>query len=86
MCGGDLCPRDSIQTIMAAFGVFIAAYINANIFGELTMILQSIGIEEQKFQSKLSFCNNTMINLKLPQHIQWQVRHQLKSFHPLEIN
>ena len=48
MCGGDLCPRDVVQTVMAAFGVFMAAYINANIFGELTMILQSIGMEEER--------------------------------------
>ena len=43
MGGGDFGPLNILQTILAAFGVFMAAYINANIFGELTMILQGIG-------------------------------------------
>lgn len=86
MCGGDFCPTNALETLLAAFGVFMAAYINANIFGELTMILESMGLEEEQFQYRLSFCNNTMINLRLPLEIRQQVRHELKANAPLEGN
>lgn len=33
--GSDILPMDSMQTIVAAFGIFMGAVINANIFGEL---------------------------------------------------
>lgn len=86
MGGGDFGPMNSRQTILAAFGVFMAAYINANIFGELTMILQSIGEEEQKFENKMSFCNNTMINLNLEEQLRNDVRRMVKMHFPMEIN
>lgn len=56
MGGGDFCPITEVQITLAAFGVFMAAYINANIFGELTMILQGIGKEEEDFQTKFFLC------------------------------
>lgn len=68
--GMDICPRDLSQTTLAAFGVFIGSIINANIFGELAVILQSMGRTEKKFQSKLAAMNTAMINLNLPQNIQ----------------
>lgn len=86
MGGGDFCPTNTVQIIFAAFGVFMAAYINANIFGELTMILEGIGKEEEEFQQKFFQCQNTMLNLLLPFSLCQDVRSQLKVFAPLELN
>jgi hypothetical protein len=36
-------------TFFAAFGTMIGAIINANIFGELAVILASIGKDEKEF-------------------------------------
>lgn len=36
--GSDITPRDTLQTVIAAIGLFFGAIINANIFGELAMI------------------------------------------------
>ena len=55
---------------MASIGVFMAAYINANIFGELQMLLASIGIESQQFDLKKSQIDTAMINLNLPSHLK----------------
>jgi len=46
--------------------VFLGGLINANIFGELTVILQGMDKEVKSFQSKLAMMNTAMINLKLP--------------------
>ena len=86
MGGGDFCPENIYQVIMASIGVFMAAYINANIFGELNMLLETIGIESQRFDLKKSQMDTAMINLKLPAHIKQQVRSQLFMFAPLEVS
>ena len=70
MGGGDFCPENIYQVMMASIGVFMAAYINANIFGELNMLLENIGIESQKFDIKKSQIDTAMINMKLPYHLK----------------
>lgn len=71
---------------MASIGVFMAAYINANIFGELQMLLASIGIESQQFDLKKSQIDTAMINLNLPSHLKQKARTQLFVFAPLELS
>ena len=51
---------------MAAIGCFMGAIINANIFGELAMILSSIDKVDKSFQQKLAQTNTAMINIKVP--------------------
>jgi len=75
--GMDISPRNFAQTSVAAFGVFVGSIINANIFGELAVILQGMGRTEKHFQSKLAAMNTAMINLNLPKDIQQQVRDQI---------
>jgi hypothetical protein len=55
---------------LATFGLFMGAVINANIFGELQVILNSIGIEEKEFQNYYTSNNSVMIHLNLPEEIQ----------------
>lgn len=74
LLGGDLLPNDSFQTIVASIAVFLGAIINANIFGELAMILASMDHEEKNFQSFFSASNTAMINLDLPSEVQQKVR------------
>ena len=47
----------------------LGAIINANIFGELVVIVESMGKDEKKFQSKFSATNTVMIDLKLPEKL-----------------
>lgn len=46
---------------MAACGLFFGAIINANIFGELAVIMASIGHHEKEFQKKYASANTVMI-------------------------
>ena len=43
----------------------LGAIINANIFGELVVIVASMGRVEKQFQSKFASMNTVLINLKL---------------------
>ena len=66
MGGGDFCPENITQVIMASIGVFMAAYINANIFGELQMLLQALSLETDSFDLKKAQIDTTIIKINLP--------------------
>lgn len=72
--GNGVLPQDSIQTILGATGIFFGAIINANIFGELSMIFQSLNKNEDAFKLKVAKMNTSMINLKLPNDLQLESR------------
>lgn len=53
MLGGvDQQPRTFLQVGFASFGIFFGAIINANIFGEITVIMQSMGKNTREFESR----------------------------------
>ena len=49
LLGNDYFPINSIETLVASLGIFMGAIINANIFGELAVILASMGKDEKLF-------------------------------------
>lgn len=79
MLGGDIFPMTFSQTLLGAIGIFMGAIINANIFGELAVILSQIGKAEKTFQSNLAAMNTAMINLGLPSQLQHDIRDSLIS-------
>ena len=60
-----------------ATGVMLGAIINANIFGELAVIMSSMGQVEKQFQSVMASMNTVMIELKLPDDLAHQVRQSI---------
>jgi predicted membrane-bound mannosyltransferase len=46
----------------------MGAVINANIFGELSVILAGMGKDENRFQSLYASANTVMIDLKLKEN------------------
>ena len=75
--GGGIGPLTSLQTAVASSGLFIGGIINANIFGELSVILSCLDKYNKIFQSKMALTNTSMIDLKLSQHIKQEVRHTM---------
>lgn len=49
MTGNDVGPRNSSQIIMGALGLFLGAVINANIFGELAVLITSVSSKNNDF-------------------------------------
>ena len=64
---------------MAAFATFAGAIINANIFGELAVLITQLSQKQQEFLKKIDDMNTAMKNIKLPQNIQAKVRDYLYS-------
>lgn len=65
LLGGDILPKSGLQIFYASLGVMFGAIINANIFGELVVIVESMGRAEKQFQSKFASMNTVMITLNL---------------------
>ena len=49
LLGGDYYPMTTAEVLCAAVGIFLGAIINANIFGELVVIMESMGKDEKMF-------------------------------------
>jgi hypothetical protein len=73
LTGNDVGPRGYTQTIFATSTVLLGAIINANIFGELAVILATMNKNAALFQSKLDTANAAMKNLSLPEKLQVKV-------------
>ena len=75
--GSDLLPLNLSQTIFSSFGVFMGAVIQANIFGELVIILANMDKYLRIFDYKIVRYNTTMIYINLPFNLQQEIRHML---------
>lgn len=73
LTGNDIGPRGYAQTIFCAMIVTVGAIVNANIFGELAVILATMNRNAALFQAKLDTANAAMKNLSLPEKLQVQV-------------
>jgi hypothetical protein len=51
----------------------IAAIINANIFGNMAVLLAGLGRKSAQFQENLDTANTAMKNMKLPEDLQLKV-------------
>ena len=61
--GVDIQPRSIFQTIIVSVGLFFGAVINANIFGELALILSDMNKQLKRFELKMARTNTVMIDL-----------------------
>lgn len=73
LSGNDLGPRAWWQLLFVAAAVLLGAIINANIFGELAVILSNLNRKASQFQAKLDIANSAMRNLSLPDKLQVSV-------------
>lgn len=73
LTGNDVGPRGYAQLIFASWSITLGAIINANIFGELAVILATMNRNAAVFQAKLDVANAAMKNLSLPEKLQVQV-------------
>ena len=73
LTGNDLGPRGELQIIFVAMAVAWGAIVNANIFGELAVILSNLNRKSTLFQAKLDIANTAMKTLSLPDKLQVKV-------------
>ena len=79
LAGNDLLPQGTVQILFATIAIFAAAIINANIFGNIAVLLQQINRKNANFQEKLELANTTMKNLRIPERLQKTIQQYLTS-------
>lgn len=72
--GNDVGPRGSLQLWFVSFMLLAGAIINANIFGNMAVILSSLNKKSTTFQEKLDNGNETMKNLKIPSKLMDEIK------------
>jgi len=59
---------------LATVLLICGALMNANIFGTIANIFQSINRKAQRFQEQIDVANTSMKNMKLPEPLQGSIR------------
>lgn len=73
LTGNDIGPRGSLQVAFVVIFVTMGAIINANIFGELAVLVSAMNRKATLFQEKIDIANTAMKNMNLPEKIQLRV-------------
>jgi len=77
LAGNDIGPRDEFQMLILTLLLLMSAIINANIFGNIAVLLQQINRKATKFQEKMENASSTMKNLKIPEAVKKKIHHYL---------
>ena len=70
LAGGDIGPRGEVQLWFWIVTLIVWAIINANIFGNLAVLISSMNRKSTLFQDKMDTVNTAMRNMKLPEVTQ----------------
>jgi len=73
LTGNDILPRGTFQVAFVACFITIGAIINANIFGNMALIIVDLNKKSAEFQGQIDTANTAMKNMKLPLSIQERV-------------
>lgn len=66
LTGNDIVPRGTFQVAFVATFITIGAIINANIFGNMALIISDLNRKSAEFQGQIDTANTAMKNMKLP--------------------
>ena len=77
LTGNDITPKGLLQVMIVSFMLFAGSIINANIFGNLAVLLQQLNRKSNEFQEKVDNANSAMKNLAIPEEIQESVQKYL---------
>lgn len=79
LAGNDMFPQDSLQIAFATILVLAGAIINANIFGNIAVLLQQLNRKAAAFQAKLENANSAMKSLAINDGLQKEIQLYLMS-------
>ena len=71
--GNDIQASKTLELAFCVPVLIIGALMNANIFGEVAVIVTSANRKSMKFQERIDMTRNSMKNLNLPESIQQKV-------------
>ena len=74
LTGNEIEPRDDLQIAVASILTILGALIIANIFGTFAVVVTSLNRKNSKFQEKIDTANSSMLNMKIPELLQEEIR------------
>lgn len=74
LAGNDLFPHGTLQISVATFLVLAGAIINANIFGNIAVLLQQLNRKAASFQAKLENATSAMKSLAIKEELQKEIQ------------
>ncbi|CAI2362152.1 unnamed protein product [Moneuplotes crassus] len=77
LAGNDMLPQGDRQIMFLSIALFAAAIINANIFGNIAVLLQQIYRKTAQFQEKVENATSTMKNLHVPENLSKRIQEYL---------
>lgn len=66
LTANDLGPVGRVQTALVVFGILMGAIYNANIFGNMALLISEMNKKIEAFESVINTSNTAMKHLKLP--------------------
>jgi hypothetical protein len=79
--GNDVGPRGYYELFFVSVILVTTAIINANIFGNIALLIQSMNLKATKFQEKMEYAHDSMKNMKIPEKLQSKVKSYLSYTH-----
>ncbi len=70
-------PRTNFELGFVGSSMVAGAVINANIFGEMAVLVQMISRKSSRFQEQIDSSNTAMKNIRLTQDLQSNIRDYL---------
>jgi hypothetical protein len=76
--GNDMGARDDVQLVFISVANIMGAIMQANLFGELAVLVYSINKKAINLQEKIDTVNTSMNNLQLPDDLQEEIVNFIK--------
>ena len=81
LTSNDYFPSEDLEILYACCCCLAGALLNANLFGQLAVLVQNLNRKAAALQKKIDISNTAMTNMQLPKDIQEQVFAFIKSTH-----
>jgi hypothetical protein len=72
--GNEMAPRTDLEIAVVISISLAGSIINANIFGEMAVLVEMIQRKSNRVQNKIDATNTAMQNIKLPVENQKEIR------------
>lgn len=82
LTSNDLGPVGRFQTIIVVSGILMGSIANANIFGNMALLISEMNKKEENFQMIIDTSNTAMKNLDLPPSIHVRIVTYLNYIYP----
>jgi len=75
LSGNEINPVGESHVLATVVLTISGSLLTANIFGAFAVIVSNLNRKNSKFQEKIDTANSSMVNMKIPDELQDEIRH-----------